>query len=135
MPNSGWNAPLSDLATYLAFLNNSTRSDSAMQFRYDAVLKYSSLEEMWRPLYPVDSTKETAPDQSESIGLSFFILRRGQSTFIGHTGSQAGFLAFMYLNPANGKGVVAAFNTSGDLHEGDTTAFHIIREAALALIR
>jgi CubicO group peptidase (beta-lactamase class C family) len=136
MPNSGWNAPLSDLATYLAFLNGSTRGDSATQLRDDTVLKRSSLDEMWRSLFSTQPGEQAVSDQqSESIGLAFFILRRSQSTFIGHTGSQAGFLAFLYLNPANGKGVVVAFNTSGDLHEGDSTAFHIIREAALTLIQ
>jgi CubicO group peptidase (beta-lactamase class C family) len=135
IPNSGWNAPLSDLATYLAFLNGSTRGDSATQLPYDTVLKRLSLEEMWRSLFSTQPGEQTVSDQSESIGLSFFILRRGQSTFIGHTGSQAGFLAFFYLNPENGKSVVVAFNTSGDLHEGNSTAFHIIREAALTLIQ
>jgi CubicO group peptidase (beta-lactamase class C family) len=69
MPNSGWNAPLSDLATYLSFLANSTRGDSATQARYATVLKHSSLEEMWRPLHAIEPSKATAADQSESIGL------------------------------------------------------------------
>jgi CubicO group peptidase (beta-lactamase class C family) len=133
IPNGGWNASLSELATYMAFLTNATHGDPATQRRYDTVLKHATFEEMWKPLYPTNPG-DTTPNQSESIGLSFFILRRGQDTFIGHTGSQAGFLAFMYLNPANGKAVVAAFNTSGELHEGETTAFHILREAALKQI-
>jgi hypothetical protein len=83
---------------------------------------------MWRPLYPVKG--------DDSIGMSFFNLRRGKSTIIGHTGSQAGFLAFLYLNPATGAGIVAAFNTASDLSEDDqSSAFTRIRDRAVELIR
>jgi CubicO group peptidase (beta-lactamase class C family) len=134
IPNGGWNAPLDDLASYLAFLANATHGDPATQKRFDTVLKHSSLEEMWSPLFPVGTAK-TNPDQSESMGLSFFVVRRGKERFIGHTGSQAGFLAFMYLNPANGAAVVAAFNTSNNMGSGPgESAFQTIREAALRLI-
>jgi hypothetical protein len=55
---------------------------------------------------------------------------------IGHTGSQAGFLSFLYLNPATGVGVVAAFNTASDLPEaGRKSAFRVIRDAALDLMQ
>lgn len=135
MPNGGWNAPLADLATYLAFLTNATHGNPTTQVRYDTVLKHSSLEEMWRPLYPTLPAVEETPARSESMGLSFFVLTRGQVTLIGHTGSQAGFLAFLYLNPANKAAVVAAFNTASDLQpRGEPSAFQAIREAALKLI-
>jgi len=134
IPNGGWNAPLDDLATYVAFLTNATHGDPATQRRYDTVLKHSDFEEMWKPLYPTNIT-ETAPDHSESMGMSFFIVRRGSATFIGHTGSQEGFLAFIYLNPANGAAVVAAFNTANDAgSKPGESAFQTIREAALKLI-
>ncbi len=135
IPNGGWNAPLADLAAYLAFLTNATNGDPAKRVLYDTVLKRASLEEMWRPLYPVPATGQQNPARSESMGLSFFILTRGKARFIGHTGEQAGFQAFMYLNPANKAAVVAAFNTSSDLpHGGESSAFNVIREAALKLI-
>jgi len=135
IPNGGWNAPLSDLAIYLAFLTNSTHGDPATQQLYDTVLKRSSFEEMWKPLLPTSPGAQTTGDESESIGLSFFILRRSRTTFIGHTGSQAGFLAFMYFNPANGNAVVAAFNTaSDDESRKEKSAFEIVRETALKLI-
>jgi len=135
IPNGGWNAPLGDLATYLAFLTDATHGDPATQVRYDTVLKQSSLEEMWRPLYPTLAAAEETPGKTESMGLSFFVLTRGQVTLIGHTGSQAGFLAFIYLNPANKAAVVAAFNTASDLPpRGEPSAFQAIREAALKLI-
>jgi len=140
IPNGGWNAPLGDLTAYLAFLTNATHGDAALQQRYDTVLKRSSLEEMWRPLYPTtvahnEGEAEAASAASESVGLSFFVVRRGAATFIGHTGSQAGFRAFMYLNPANGKAIVAAFNSASDLpNQPGQSAVDIVREAALKLI-
>ena len=133
IPNGGWNAPLGDLATYLAFLTNATHGDAATQRRYDLVLSRQSLTEMWRPLYPtvLDGTDTPA----DSVGLSFFILHRGRATIIGHTGSQAGFLAFLYFNPTTGAGVAAAFNTASDFSEDSHgLAFRTIRDAALALI-
>ena len=128
IPNGGWNAPLGDLATYLAFLTNATHGNPQTQRLYDTVLKHATLTEMWQPLYPVKG--------DDSIGMSFFNLRRDKSTIIGHTGSQAGFLAFLYLNPATGAGIVAAFNTASDLSEDDqSSAFTRIRDRAVELIR
>ena len=133
IPNGGWNAPLGDLATYLTFLTNATHGDAATQRRYDLVLPRKSLTEMWRPLYPTVLDGTDTP--SDSVGMSFFILHRGRTTIIGHTGSQAGFLAFLYLNPATGAGVVAAFNTASDFSEDSkTSAFRVIRDAAIGLI-
>ena len=131
IPNGGWNAPLTELATYLGFLTNATHGDPVKEHLYDTVLKHSTFDEMWKPLYPTDPTAEA---QDQSIGMSFFNLRRGQTTLIGHDGSQAGFLAFMYLNPANKKAVVAAFNTSGERYEWKKTAVYTIREEVLKLL-
>ncbi len=137
IPNGGWNAPLGDLATYLSFLTNATHGDPAVQQRYDIVLKRSSLEEMWRPLYPTSpgGAPASGSDWSESMGLSFFVLNRGNEILIGHTGSQAGFLAFFYFNPQTSEAVVTAFNTSSELPAGkEQSAFQTIRHAALQLI-
>lgn len=133
IPNGGWNAPLTDLAIWLSFLTNAAHKDVETQKRYDIVLKHSTLEEMWQPLYPTMSTMPAG--WSESIGLSFFVVRRGGLTLIGHTGSQAGFLAFIYFNPANGKAVVAALNTNSDLPPSkEKSAFAAVRDASFALI-
>jgi CubicO group peptidase (beta-lactamase class C family) len=139
IPNGGWNAPLGDLAIWLSFLTNAAHGDADTQRRYDTVLKHATLEEMWRPLYPTTAQKDPvtgeAVDRSESIGLSFFVVRRGGMTFIGHTGSQAGFLAFMYFNPANGKAVVTALNTDNELPPTkEKSAFNTVRDAAFKLI-
>jgi CubicO group peptidase (beta-lactamase class C family) len=129
MPNGGWNAPLGDLAIYLAYLTNATHGNAETERLYDTVLKHKTLTEMWQPLHPVNG--------DESMGLSFFGVRRGKTTLVGHTGWQAGFLAFFYLNPATGVGIVAAFNTDSDLPDSgqSSSAFERIRNKALELIR
>jgi hypothetical protein len=88
---------------------------------------------MWKPLYP---TSADTTEQREWMGMSFFVLHRGGRTIIGHTGSQAGFLAFLYFDPATGSGVVAAFNTASEAAGGPKPdAFRTIREAALGLLK
>lgn len=136
MPNGGWNAPLGDLAKYLAFLTNAAQGDTALQSRFNAVLRRRDLEEMWRPAHPTHSQSSAAGSPEESIGLSFFVLHQGPVTFIGHTGSQAGFTSFLYFNPATGDAVVAAFNTEVQGGSGSSrSSFQVIRDWALDLIR
>jgi len=113
--NGGLNAPLDDLAKWISFLAG-TNSDAAAK----AVLDRKSLDEMWRPVAPVDDSVIAGT----SIGLSFFLYPRGSGanaiTLVGHTGHQAGFSAFFVLNPLNGRAIIANFNT---VHgEGETEA-------------
>src|ERR1700733_12552457 len=103
MPNGGGNAPLPDLVSYLAFLTESTHGDSALQQRYDTVLKHSTLREMWKPLHA--TLQDGSEVDEDSVGLSFFVVHRGHTTFVGHTGNQAGFRAFIFLNPDSGAAV------------------------------
>lgn len=129
IPNGGWNAPLSDLASYAAFLTGSAHDDSTRR-RYDVVISRKTLQEMWRPLHPM-SDSASAPD---SMALSFFVVHRGASTIIGHTGSQAGFRSLLFFNPATTEVVIAAFNTTNDATPA-RTAYTRMYEAALALLR
>lgn len=46
IPNGGWNTPLSDLATYVAFLTDATRGDTTRRHRYDAVLSRATLADV-----------------------------------------------------------------------------------------
>ena len=108
-PNGGWNSPIGDLAIYTAFLTNSVLPGGS-RAHYDAVLSRSSLEEMWRPVVPMTDGYEASTGQS--MGLSFFIRGSGAQRVLGHTGSQAGFRAFYYFNPATGTAVIAGFNTT-----------------------
>jgi CubicO group peptidase (beta-lactamase class C family) len=123
IPNGGWNAPLGDFAKYLAFLTGAEPNDS--------VLSRTSLEEMWRSRYLTDSAS-TIPD---SIGLSFFVLHRAGHRFVGHTGEQAGFRSFIYLDPATGVAVVANFNTLNDAdYDTSASGFDAVRDAALTVL-
>jgi CubicO group peptidase (beta-lactamase class C family) len=134
IPNGGWNAPLSDLVLYLAFLTHATHGDLATQRLYDTVLRQSTLAEMWKPLYPTG--QDGSEVDEDSVGLSFFSVRRGHTTFIGHTGNQAGFRAFLFLNPESGAAVVAAFNTDSDIPSGEhPSTYQQIRDQALWLIQ
>ena len=58
---------------------------------------------MWRAVVPVDGP--------ESMGLSFFVLDLGGRSIVGHTGQQAGFRSFIFLDPVGGTAVIAATNT------------------------
>ena len=124
IPNGGWNAPLDDVARWVAFL-------SVVAVGNDTILARSSLEEMWRP---VAATRDsTAP--GDSIGLSFFVLWRDGVRFVGHTGHQAGFRSLFYLNPRTRAAVIAAFNTTNDVDPaGSEAGFREIRDRALELI-
>ncbi len=127
IPNGGWNAPLGDLAVWLTFLTGAEL--------HELVLRRASLEEMWRTRYLAGEPVATADVPSDSIGLSFFVLWRHGTRFVGHTGSQAGFRSFFYINPATRAGVIAAFNTTNTAHPRESAAgFRAIRDAALALI-
>ena len=136
IPNGGWNAPLSDVARYIAFLVNAAQGDTALQRRFDTVLAHRDLEEMWKPRYPTSARTSATGSPDEEIGLSFFVVRRGTTTFVGHTGEQAGFTSFLYLNPRTGDAVVAAFNTIKQGGSGSArSSFQSIRDRALELIR
>jgi CubicO group peptidase (beta-lactamase class C family) len=102
--NGGLNAPIGDMARYFAFLLGKGPGANGPV----PVLARASLEEMWRPVM----TAGGAEAPGDSVALSFFVKHEGPFRLIGHTGSQRGFRAFFYLEPASGTAVVAAFNTA-----------------------
>ncbi|MEZ6038714.1 MAG: serine hydrolase domain-containing protein [Planctomycetota bacterium] len=97
--NGGLNAPLPDMARYLAFLLGAAEGDAA------GVLARRSLESMWQPLLP------TGGPGDEHIALTFFVQRQGDTPFPTHTGGQHEFVTFFYVHPASGTGALGAFNT------------------------
>jgi CubicO group peptidase (beta-lactamase class C family) len=117
IPNSGWNASLSDLASYAAFLTRATRNDTTVTRIYDTVLKQSTLREMWQPLVRVP------PDEKlgDAVGLSFFLFPSEGTPVVGHTGEQAGFRSFLYVNPQTGTAIIGALNTVNEAR-GDQSA-------------
>jgi CubicO group peptidase (beta-lactamase class C family) len=128
-PNGGWNAPLGDLMKDLTFPSGAA---GPARERYDLVLKRTSLEEMWQPVKPMAQGYESAPNQW--IGLSFFVLDRDGTRLLGHTGSQAGFRAFVYFNPSHRAAVIVAFNTTNSSSPA-SGLYRQVHEAALGLLR
>jgi CubicO group peptidase (beta-lactamase class C family) len=106
--NGGLNAPMTDMARYLAFLIG----DPARAADYDLVLRRSSLEEMWRPAISAgeDFTQGRMARTTQS-GLSFFVDAAGPVRFVGHNGDQNGFRAYLSLCPDQRAGSLLAFNT------------------------
>jgi CubicO group peptidase (beta-lactamase class C family) len=101
--NGGLNAPLSDMAKWLAFL-----SGEAGNAVFEGVLRRASLEEMWVPRIGVRSPE----DLTEAMGLLFFVERHGGRTYIGHSGGQNGFITHLYLHPLSRTAYAIAFNTN-----------------------
>src|SRR3954468_23304681 len=123
IPNSGWNAPLGDLATYVAFLSGARRNDT--------VLKRSSIEEMWRAVVP-NGSQDDIPG---AVGLSFFLFHRGRVLLVGHTGDQAGFRSFFYLRPDTKAAVITVLNTTDEASPDSAEAgWSRIKRAAMALL-
>jgi len=107
--NGGLNAPIPDMLKYLNFLVG----DSTRQAEYDAILKRSSLEEMWKPIVPVvpDADFASRAGAHDSVGGSFFIHTDGKLRLVGKSGWQNGFRSNFYLDPASKSAYIVAYNT------------------------
>ena len=110
--NGGLNAPIGDMARYLAFLVDA--GDDATREGYSIVLPRGSLEEMWEEVVPVAETGGLR----ESMGLCFFLEDYGGHRYVGHTGSQKAFLSFFYIDPELETAAIAAFNSNGTAGDG-----------------
>jgi CubicO group peptidase (beta-lactamase class C family) len=105
--NGGLNAPLEDMARYLAFLTDSGVGEDRSNYAH--VLSRSSLLEMWNEAVPM----EGSGGFRETLGLTFFVVDFEGTRYIGHTGTQKAFHSFFYIHPETGTGVLAAFNSNG----------------------
>src|SRR3954451_7624902 len=98
--NGGLNAPLGDMAKYLAFLIGGN----------DTILKRSSLDEMFTPaIRAVDGEGGSGDDVQ--AGLSCFIERHSGIELIGHSGDQNGFISHLYFHRPSKSGYIVSFNT------------------------
>jgi CubicO group peptidase (beta-lactamase class C family) len=132
VPNGGWNAPLTDLAAYIAFLTNASHGDATTQRTFETIMPHATLEQMWRPRYP---TVPSIPS-GEWMATSFFVTGKGDAMIVGHTGSQAGFRAFVYWNPATKEAVIAAFNTSNEIDGSPSgKGFTALRQLSWTMLR
>ena len=129
IPNSGWNAPVDDAARYIAFLTGFP-ADPTARARYDGVLSRRTLEEMWAP----EVETGAALPELASAGLGFFSLEDGGRRIVGHTGDQAGYRSYIYVDPASASGVIIVFNTNNEDGAGAAEMAALAREA-IALLR
>jgi CubicO group peptidase (beta-lactamase class C family) len=118
IPNSGWNAPLADLATWAGFLTGAARGDTTAARRYQGVLARASLLEMWRAVRPISGDAAGR----KAVGLSFFLFDDEGTPLVGHTGDQAGFRSFLYLNQRTGAAILGVINTGNDADPEGTAA-------------
>ncbi len=102
--NGGLNAPLRDMALWLEFLiGNPERA-----VLHEGLLRRASLEEMFRPVVPLDPAK---PD-GDAMGLSFFLEKRRGLDLVAHSGGQNGFVSHFYLHLPSRSALLLAFNTN-----------------------
>ncbi|MBT8398214.1 MAG: beta-lactamase family protein [Gemmatimonadetes bacterium] len=105
--NGGLNAPLKDMARYLAFLTDSGSEEERKTFQ--TVLARTSIEEMWKEEVPI----QEAGELRESMASSFFLEEFRGVRYVGHTGSQKAFFSFVYVHPESKTGAIVAFNSNG----------------------
>jgi CubicO group peptidase (beta-lactamase class C family) len=108
--NGGLNAPMGDMARWLAFLIGE-RSAGPRQAAHDGVLARASLDEMFTPRIAARDG-EGGSGSDVRAGLSCFVERHRGVELIGHSGDQNGFIAHLYVNRPARSGYVVAFNTN-----------------------
>ena len=106
--NSGLNSPVTDMTKYLNFLIG----DPKRQGVYDAVLKRSTLEEMWRPQLRTDVDANGNRGFTTDIGLIFFLDTTLGPTHLGHGGDQNGFISYIDFDPKKRMASILVFNTT-----------------------
>jgi hypothetical protein len=107
------------MVRYIGFL----MGDEKKQEDYDLVLKRSSLEEMFQPQIAIDPGTLIEPegqDRKDAMGLTFFIEDNFGQHFIGHSGTQNGFITHFYLRPDTRMAYIIAFNTQATPTEKDS---------------
>jgi CubicO group peptidase (beta-lactamase class C family) len=119
--NGGLNAPVPDMLKYLNFL----LGDPAHQTEYDAILKRSSLEEMWKPIVPVvpDADFPSRPGAHDSVAESFLVHTDGRLRLIGKAGWQNGFRSHFYIDPTSKSGYIVVYNTDAQDARQNTRDF------------
>jgi len=108
------------MVKYLNFL----MGDKKKSADYDLVLKRSSLEEMFQPQISINPGALVEPEgqnRKDAIGLTFFIEENFGQHFIGHSGTQNGFISHFYIRPDTRTAYIAAFNTHSIPTEKDTS--------------
>jgi CubicO group peptidase (beta-lactamase class C family) len=131
--NGGLNAPLEDMAKYLAFLTGAGNPDHGGI--HDAVLKRSSLDEMFTPQIAA-SDGEGGSGTDVHAGLSCFIERHDGVELVGHSGDQNGFISHLYIHRPSKSGYIVSFNTDvTSTHDPQHTTRAVDNDLREAFIR
>ena len=123
IPNGGWNAPVDEVATWMAALVGSSGAVRP--------LEQTTVEEMWRPIVEVGQDPGTST--TEHTGLGLFVVEAGGRKFVGHTGTQAGYRSWVRFDPVAGTGYVIVVNTSAQGRGDSPPALTAMLQAAQAL--
>ncbi|MBK8315333.1 MAG: serine hydrolase [Acidobacteria bacterium] len=65
--------------------------------------------------------EQSGQNRKDSIGLTFFLEENYGMRFIGHSGSQNGFMSHFYIRPESRTAYLIAFNTTATANEKDQT--------------
>jgi CubicO group peptidase (beta-lactamase class C family) len=110
--NGGLNAPLGDMAKWLAFLIGSS-PDARTREVWSGVLKRSSIDEMFTPQIRA-SEGEGGSGSDVQAGLSCFIEHHHGVELVGHSGDQNGFISHLYLHRPSKSGYIVSYNTDAN---------------------
>jgi CubicO group peptidase (beta-lactamase class C family) len=125
IPNGGWNASITELSNWMLFLMGSRHAVATEHF--DHVLPRATLASMWQPVVRVNAEEE--------MGLSFFLRDENGRKLVGHTGTQANFRSFFWLNPDTRMAVIGVVNTSNDVDGARSSAgFNEVMAAARKVV-
>jgi CubicO group peptidase (beta-lactamase class C family) len=103
--NGGLNAPVGDMAKWLAFLIGGPGAAGEK-----GILNRTSLDEMFTPHIRATDGEGGSGDDVQA-GLSCFIERHGGVELVGHSGDQNGFISHLYIHRPSASGYVVSFNT------------------------
>jgi len=112
--NGGWNGPSADMARYLAFLMGATSNPEHSE-RYEAVLRRTTLEEMWQPHFAFERGypfEQFGENESTAMALTFFLEENYESTCVAHAGGQEEFSTWFYYDRERDLAYASAFNSN-----------------------
>ena len=120
--NGGLNSPMPDMLRYIRFLLGVGSADDLKM--HGAVLKRSSLEEMWQQTVSSELDANGNPGVTTGVGLTYFIDERAGVRYLGHGGDQNGFISYLEFEPERKTASLLVFNTNilypaGTPPEGD----------------
>jgi CubicO group peptidase (beta-lactamase class C family) len=105
-PAAGFSSSAEDLARFASWQLRVLDPDAEGHAEAEAVLARNTLREMQRVQW-------LDPDWETARGLGFGVYRRGDTTYVGHSGSCPGYRSALWLQTGDRMGMVAMANASG----------------------